>query len=216
MPKEILYGEMVTVRYGDIPVVAARTRDDLTQLGWSPPGTHPNVSRLDRERGYAERTRLLDSFVDDVQGTARPGAHHTDDTALAVIRRRVDRLRDDLNALPAHPIPTPIPTPLPASPPDPTPDDTLTAQHDTLLRVTGAPTPPDPTAADADVAVQTTLTIRWDRDLGQVGLYVAGHDHNTGLPVDGGGWWVNMGWSQVNRTIRKLRVARDQSCGAPE
>lgn len=112
MPKELIFGDVYTVKRGDLPIMQARTRDDLVQIPTAAPTTTP------------------------------------------------------------------------------TPDDEL--------------------------QLQATLELRWDRDGHQIGLYISAHNHDTGLPVDVGGWWINLDWQQTNRLIAKIRTGRNQTWGAPE
>ena len=100
----------------------------------------------------------------------------------------------------------------------------------TLLGVPDHPTldryaPLDP--ADL-LLVQPRVTLTWDRDAGRVQLRVDAYDPGTGptgtpdrppgeLPLDVlGGLAVDLDWSGANRLVKVTRVARDQSCGAPQ
>jgi len=67
-----------------------------------------------------------------------------------------------------------------------------------------------------DRRVQLRLVLTWTRDHPTVYLDVDGWDHDAAEAVDLGGPHLELDWPAVNKLVRKLRVARDQSCGAPE
>ena len=168
MPKEQIWGSVVTVRDGDLPVMAARTRGDLTQLDLptSRPGDPTEPTDLLRRR-----YQLLAAFVDSLDESPS-----------------VRRLRDELRA--------------------------LTLEHRAATPVTPAPDVRD-ARSDPERRLQQTVTVQWGRDEGEVQLFTAAHDHDLGEPVDLGGHWVALDWVATNRLVRKLIVARDQSCGTP-
>ena len=203
MPTEHVYANVITVHPGDLPVLAARSAADLTQLD------RP-ASPLDREllrttQHVAQRVdvlrrrhQLLSQFVEslDAYGDELP----TDvRSSIVLLRRALDRL--------------PLGDP---------PTEDRAVDVDDLVEASSVGDAPDLAVAtsEAHVAdlrrVQLRVQLGWERDGGQVVLGVDGWDHDRAERVDLGGLHAALDWTAANRLVRKLKVARDQSCGAPE
>lgn len=64
--------------------------------------------------------------------------------------------------------------------------------------------------------VQLRVQLTWTRDHPVVYLELDGWDHDAAEAVDLGGPVLELDWPGCNKLARKVKVARDQSCGTPE
>lgn len=243
MPRELIWGELVTVRRGDLPVLAARTRRDLTALptldltanpdalrdSWRDAdgrelvrqlqSTHAVLRELEAGTSVLRRRhQLLAEFVEQLEPAVGEAWYVQ---RLAALRAELDR----------HPLDDPTATaggedgdvldPPPPPPPPPPPTDRTHASTGDLDSDLDSDLGLDPNPApDGDdpeeLRLQLALQLTWIRDGGHVTVGVIGHDHESGRQHDVGGYHAALDWAASNRAIRKFRVARDQSHGSPE
>lgn len=234
MPKELIWGDTVTVRRGDLPLLQARCRADVaflldaaTDNDVAPTGDR-NVDALvachlevvrerDELRRNAAELELLRNFVTwlgphlaSPAGGPTSAGYPTGGAALEGLIRRYARLGDALAAARA------AASSDTAEPPPLDPDD-----------ATAAPTANDVPAVDAtdevdevdeveEVTLQLFMQLTWERGAEFVNVVTRGYDHATATEVDLGGHFLTLSWASLNKAIKKFRVARDQSWGAPE
>lgn len=198
MPLEHVYAGVTTVHPGDLPILAARSLPDLAAVPQlDRPASPPDHDVLRR------RHQLLSRFVEDLD---RARVTVGGEAFEAVFSRRLEALHAELARLP-----------LDDPPAEPTDDPT---GLDLNLREPVTSSPDGPTASELHVSqlrrVQLRVCLGWERDGGQVTLGVDGWDHDRAERVDLGGLHAALDWSAANRLARKVKVARDQSCGVPE
>jgi hypothetical protein len=204
VPRETIWGDVVTVRVGDLPVAAARTRADLAALDPAPtdPLSDPPTNVL--RRRHQLLSQLVEATAADVAALPR-SPHASADAVVRDFRERHAQLVAQLDRLPLdRPSPSGELAPNPHLVPNPD------------LTPPSVPLEVDLRDPATELRLQQTVTVAWGREDLEVRLFTAAHDHDAGQPVDLGGHWVTLGWSAVNQLIRKLRVARDQAFGVPE
>lgn len=188
MPSEHVYGNITTVHDGDLAVLRLRSRDELSQLDLpSSPADVDLLRTTERLAGRVDVLRRRHQLLSAfVEGVATLRAPETSHEEFRTL------VLDEL--------------------------DVLRRELDRLpLTRAAEPAPADPEVHLAGLRrVQLRVALGWERDGGQVVLGVDGYDHERGVPVDLGGLRVSLGWTAANRLLRKIRVARDQSCGTPE
>lgn len=212
MSQEHVYADYVTVRAGDLPILAARSLDDLPQLDRVASQLDLDVLRTtqhvsQRVDVLRRRHQLLSSFVDDLARdlpteTGRP-VPAADVTALEL---RLVRLRNELAQLPLD---------VEVNHGGDLARDRLAPGERAVTRTAST----DVTASElhaADRRVQLRVVVGWERDGQQVTLGVDGWDHDRAERVDLGGLHAALDWTAANLLLRKLRVGRDRSCGVPE
>lgn len=233
MPKEHVYGNVVTVPDGDLPVMRARTRAELEPSAVDERVLDGLATVRDRVDVLRRRHDLLREFTSDVDSLLDEATRESAPNVVDRLRARhgglIDRLRDlplgsdaevnlggdlaHVRLVPGERAVVRAAATDAARPAVARSRDRL--EHDAVAVEVDREVTTDPAAA-GETQLQLRVALGWERDGGHVVLGVEGYDHARGRAVDLGGLRLTLDWTGCNRLIAKLRVARDQSHGAPE